>query len=90
MIWELHVIAKVTFFLKVSNLQTNSLRFGKTLFANITSKMGLFWSIILSKILLSVGPIFTVLPITFSFLVRFRPVKYRIETLDMIYFMVRG
>jgi hypothetical protein len=52
-------------------------------------KMGLFWSIILSKILLSVGPIFTVLPITSSFLVRFQPVKYRIEALNLIYSMVR-
>jgi hypothetical protein len=33
---------------------------------------------------------FTVLPITSSFLVRFRPVKYRIEALDMLYLMVRG
>ena len=38
---------------------------------------------------LSVGPIFTVLPITSSFLVRFRPVKYWIEALDVIYPMVR-
>jgi hypothetical protein len=52
-------------------------------------KMGMFWSIILSKILLSVGPSFTVLPITFSFLVRFQPVKYQIEALDMLYSMVR-
>ena len=35
----------------------------------------------LSKIWLSVGPIFTVLLITPSFLVRFRPVKYGIELL---------
>ena len=37
-----------------------------------------------------VGPIFTVLPITLSFLVRFQPVKYRIEALNMLYPMVRG
>ncbi len=42
----------------------------------------------LSKILLSVGPIFTVLPITFSFLVRFQLVKYQIEALDVLYPMV--
>ena len=33
---------------------------------------------------------FTVLPITSSFLVRFRPVNYRIEALDVLYPMVRG
>jgi hypothetical protein len=52
-------------------------------------RMGLFWSIILSQIWLSVGPIFTVLPITSSFLVHFRPVKYRIEGLDVLFPMVR-
>ena len=44
----------------------------------------------LGKIWLSVGPIFTVLPVAPSFLVRFRPIKYRIEPLDMLYPMVRG
>ena len=51
------------------------------------------WAVLstaLSKIWLSVGPIFTVLPITPSFLVRFQPVKYRIEALDVLYPMVRG
>jgi hypothetical protein len=43
----------------------------------------------LSKIWLSVGPIFTVLPITLSFLTRFRPVKYLIEALEVLYPMVR-
>ena len=44
----------------------------------------------LSKIWLSVRPIFAVLFITPSFLVRFRPVKYEIEALDVVYPMVRG
>ena len=44
----------------------------------------------LNKIWLSVGPFFTVLPVTPSFLVRFLPVKYQIEALDMIYTLVRG
>ena len=44
----------------------------------------------LSKIYLNVGPIFTVLPITSSFLIHFRPVKYWIEALDVLYPMVRG
>jgi hypothetical protein len=44
----------------------------------------------LSKIWLSIGPFFTVLPITPSFLVRFRPVKYRIEALIALYTMVGG
>jgi hypothetical protein len=33
---------------------------------------------------------FTVLPITPSFLVRFQPIKYRIEALIALYTMVRG
>jgi hypothetical protein len=33
---------------------------------------------------------FTVLPITPSFLVRFRPVKYRIEALNVLHALVRG
>jgi hypothetical protein len=37
-----------------------------------------------------VGPFFTVLPITPSFHVRFLPVKYRIEALNMLYTLVRG
>ena len=49
----------------------------------------LFLSTILSKIWLSIGPFFAVLPITLLFLVRFRPIKYRIEALDVIYPMVR-
>ena len=44
----------------------------------------------LSEIWLSVGPIFTVLLITPSFLVCFRPVKYRIEALIMFFRMVHG
>jgi hypothetical protein len=44
----------------------------------------------LSKICLSVGPIFTVLPITLSFFIRFQPVKYRIEALDVFHAMVKG
>jgi hypothetical protein len=43
----------------------------------------------LSKIWLSVGPLFTVLSITPSFLVRFLPVKYRIKALDVLYPMVK-
>ena len=44
----------------------------------------------LAKFWLSVGPIFTVLPISPSFLVHFRPVKYQIEALYVLYAMVRG
>ena len=51
--------------------------------------MGLFWSIIFSQIWLSVGPIFTVLPITFTFLIHFWPMKYRIKGLDVLFSMVR-
>ena len=51
--------------------------------------VGLFLSITLSQILLSVRPIFTVLPITLSFLVHFQPEKYWIEGLDMLFSMVR-
>ena len=50
------------------------------------------WTVLsttLSEILLSVGPIFTVLFITSSFLVRCRPIKYQIEALDVLYPMVR-
>ena len=43
----------------------------------------------LSRIWLSVGPLFTVLSITPSFLVRFLPVKYQIEALNMLYTLVR-
>ena len=49
----------------------------------------LFLSTIFSKIWLIIGPFFAVLPITLSFLVCFRPVKYQIEALDVIYPMVR-
>jgi hypothetical protein len=52
-------------------------------------KMGLFWSKTLSKFWLSVEPIFTVLPITSSFLIRFWPVKYQIEGIDVLYTMAR-
>ena len=38
-----------------------------------------------SKIWLSVGPIFTVLPTTSLFLVCFRSIKYRIEALNVLY-----
>ena len=51
--------------------------------------VGLFLSITLSQIWLSVRPIFTVLPITLSFLVHFQPEKYWIEGLDMLFSMVR-
>jgi hypothetical protein len=37
-----------------------------------------------------VGPIFTVLPITSSFLIHFLFVKYRIEALDVFHPMVKG
>ena len=43
----------------------------------------------LSEIWLSVGPIFTVLLITPSFLVRFLPVKYGIEALDIPHTLVK-
>jgi hypothetical protein len=36
-IWELHAIAEVTLFLKVSSLRTKSLRVGKNLCANVAS-----------------------------------------------------
>ena len=52
-------------------------------------KMGLFWSKTLSKFWLSVEPIFTVLPITSSFFIRFWPVKYQIEGIDVLYTMAR-
>jgi hypothetical protein len=52
-------------------------------------KMGLFWSIILSQIRLTVGPISMVLPITSLFLIRFLSVKYRIEGLNVIFPMAR-
>ncbi len=51
--------------------------------------MGLFLSIILSQIWLSIRPIFTALPISPSFLICFRPVKYRIEGLDVLFPMVK-
>ncbi len=89
-IQELHVVVEVTLFLKVLNLWTKLLRVEKNLCADIAPKIGLFWSIILSKILLSVGPFFTVLIVTLLFLVRFLPVKYRIKAFDMLYSMVRG
>ena len=41
-IWELHVVAKITLFLKVSNLHTNSSWVRKTLCTNIAPKMGYF------------------------------------------------
>ena len=44
---------------------------------------------ILSQICLSIRPIFTVLPITSSFLIHFQPVKYRIKGLDVLFPMVR-
>ena len=50
---------------------------------------GPFLSIILSQIWLSVGPIFTVLPMTSSFLVHFQLVKYQIEGIDVLFSMVR-
>ena len=52
-------------------------------------RMGMLLLIILSQIWLSIEPIFTVLPIIPSFLVCFRPVKYRIEGLDVLFPMVR-
>ena len=41
-IQELHVVAEVTIFLKVSNLRTKLLRVEKNLCANIASQMGYF------------------------------------------------
>uniref|UniRef100_A0A2N9FWT2 Uncharacterized protein n=1 Tax=Fagus sylvatica TaxID=28930 RepID=A0A2N9FWT2_FAGSY len=52
------------------------------------------WAVLsttLTKIWLSVGPFFfAVLATTLSFLVRFRPVKYGIEALDILYTLVKG
>jgi hypothetical protein len=86
---ELHAVAKVTLLLKGFSLRTKLPSVRKNLRTNGPSQIGCF-ATILSKIWLSVGPIFTVLPIALSFFICFRPVKYRIEALDIIYPMVRG
>ena len=87
-IQELHVVAEITVFLKGFNLQTKSLRVERIYTQTSLFKRAIL-STTLSKIWLSVGPIFTILPITSSFLVRFRPVKYRIEAINVLYELVR-
>ena len=58
---ELRVVAEATLLLKGLSSWTKLLQIGENLCANAASQ---------------VGPFFTVLTITLSFLVRFRPVKY--------------
>ena len=72
---ELRVVAEVTFLLEVLSSRTKSLRVGENFHA---------------QNLPSVGPIFTVLLITPSFLVRFLLVKYGIESLDILYALVKA
>jgi hypothetical protein len=88
--WGLSIVAEVTFLLKGFSSRTKSLQGRKNLHANTASQIGRFLSTTLSKIWLSVGSIFTVLPITPSLLVRFLPVKCQIEALNMLYTLVRG
>jgi hypothetical protein len=84
----MYAVAEVTLLLKGFSLRTKLLRVGGNLHANTASQIGGF-ATILSKIWLSVRLIFTVLPITPSFLARFRPVKYGIEALDVLYPILR-
>ena len=70
---KLHVVAEVNLLPKDLGLRTKLQRVGENLCANVASHLDRF---------------FAVLTITPSFLVRFRPVKYRIEALNVFFRMV--
>jgi hypothetical protein len=75
-------------FLKCQTCITTHNESGR-LCARTSPQNGPVLSIILSQIWLSVRPFFTVSPIISSFLIRFLPVKYQIEGIDVLFPMVR-
>ena len=89
MIRELRAVAGVKLLPKGLGSRAKLQRVGENLCANVASQIGSFvnntWqnSLVLDRF-------FAVLTITPSFLVRFRPVMYGIEALDILYALVKG
>uniref|UniRef100_A0A2N9IH77 Uncharacterized protein n=1 Tax=Fagus sylvatica TaxID=28930 RepID=A0A2N9IH77_FAGSY len=65
-------------------------RVGENLCANVASQIGCFVNNTYQNLAKCSDRFFAVLATTLSFLVRFRPVKYGIEALDILYTLVKG
>uniref|UniRef100_A0A2N9F750 Aminotransferase-like plant mobile domain-containing protein n=1 Tax=Fagus sylvatica TaxID=28930 RepID=A0A2N9F750_FAGSY len=87
---KLHVVAEVNLLPKGLGSRTKLQRVGENLCANVASQMGCFVNNTYQNLAKCRTVFFAVLATTLSFLVRFRPVKYGIEALDILYTLVKG
>jgi hypothetical protein len=87
---KLHVVAEVNLLPKGLGSWTKLQRVGENLCANAASQMGCFVNNTYQNLAKCRTVFFAVLATTLSFLVRFRPVKYGIEALDILYTLVKG
>uniref|UniRef100_A0A2N9GA27 Uncharacterized protein n=1 Tax=Fagus sylvatica TaxID=28930 RepID=A0A2N9GA27_FAGSY len=90
MIRKLHAVAEVNLLPKGLGSWTKLQRVGENLCANVASQIGCFVNNTYQNLAKCSDRFFAVLAITLSFLVRFRPVKYGIEALDILYTLVKG
>uniref|UniRef100_A0A2N9I4K0 Uncharacterized protein n=1 Tax=Fagus sylvatica TaxID=28930 RepID=A0A2N9I4K0_FAGSY len=86
---EFHVVHGCVLFPMCPGSQINLLRVRKTLCASVATSVGKFRNF-QQNLISSACFHARVLATTLSFLVRFRPVKYGIEALDILYTLVKG
>uniref|UniRef100_A0A2N9HS50 Aminotransferase-like plant mobile domain-containing protein n=1 Tax=Fagus sylvatica TaxID=28930 RepID=A0A2N9HS50_FAGSY len=87
---KLRVVAEVNLLPKGLGSRTKLQRVGENLCANVASQIGCFVNNTYQNLAKCSDRFFAVLATTLSFLVRFRPVKYGIEALDILYTLVKG
>jgi hypothetical protein len=87
---KLRVVAEVNLLPKGLGSRTKLQRVGENLCANAASQIGCFVNNTYQNLAKCRTVFFAVLATTLSFLVRFRPVKYGIEALDILYTLVKG
>jgi hypothetical protein len=90
MIRKLHAVAEVNLLPKGLGSWTKLQRVRKNFCANVASQIGCFVNNTYQNLAKCRTVFFAVLATTLSFLVRFRPVKYGIEALDILYTLVKG
>jgi hypothetical protein len=89
-IQKLRVVAEVSLLPKGLGSRTKLQRVRENLCANIASQIGCFVNNTYQNLAKCRTVFFAVLATTLSFLARFRPIKYGIEALDILYILVKG